>query len=100
EPISVTPENLLRSWKQVFKEEANEELVQAFKENPNYVFEKIVLKLKIPVYRKGDKILYTGIYMQTTLQGWKCRTKNSGICGYREYYTVSAPGGVIAAICR
>ena len=43
EPISVTPENLLRSWKQVFKEEANEELVQAFKENPNYVFEKIVL---------------------------------------------------------
>ena len=40
EPISVTPENLLRSWKQVFKEEADEELVQAFKENPNYVFEK------------------------------------------------------------
>lgn len=40
EPISVTPENLLRSWKQVFKEEAGEELVQAFKENPNYVFEK------------------------------------------------------------
>ena len=57
-------------------------------------------QIKTPVYRKGDKILYTGIYMQTTLQGWKCRTKNSGICGYREYYTVSAPGGVIAAICR
>lgn len=41
------------------------------------------MQIKIPVYRKGDKILYTGIYMQTTLQGWKCRTKNSGICGYR-----------------
>ena len=40
EPITVTPENLLRAWKQVFKEEAGEELTQAFKENPNYVFEK------------------------------------------------------------
>lgn len=40
EPISVTPENLLRSWKQVFKEEPGEELVQAFKENPNYVLEE------------------------------------------------------------
>lgn len=37
EPISVTPENLLKSWKKVFKEAPTSELVQAFKENPNYV---------------------------------------------------------------
>ena len=40
EPISVTPDNLLKSWKKVFKEEPGQELVQAFKENPNYVSAK------------------------------------------------------------
>ena len=40
EPISVTPDNLLKSWKKVFKEEPGQELVQAFKENPNYVSTK------------------------------------------------------------
>ena len=37
ESISVTPDNLLKSWKKVFKEEPRQELRQAFKENPNYV---------------------------------------------------------------
>lgn len=36
EPISVTLDNLLRAWKQVFKEEAPVELKQAFRQNPNY----------------------------------------------------------------
>ncbi len=37
ESISVTSDNLLKSWKKVFKEEPRQELLQAFKENPNYV---------------------------------------------------------------
>lgn len=37
EPVSVTPDNLLKSWKRIFKENPSPELVQAFKENPNYV---------------------------------------------------------------
>lgn len=37
EPISVTPDNLLKSWKRVFKEEPGQELTIAFKSNPNYV---------------------------------------------------------------
>lgn len=37
ESISVTSDNLLKSWKKVFKEEPRKELLQAFKENPNYV---------------------------------------------------------------
>ncbi len=37
ESISVTSDNLLKSWKRVFKEEPRQELLQAFKENPNYV---------------------------------------------------------------
>ncbi|MCP1103692.1 ribose transport system substrate-binding protein [Aequitasia blattaphilus] len=37
EPVSVTPDNLLKSWKRIFKENPSAELVQAFKENPNYV---------------------------------------------------------------
>lgn len=40
EPIRVTPDNLLKSWKKVFKEEADQEILQAFKENPNYVSNK------------------------------------------------------------
>ena len=40
EPIRVTPDNLLKSWKKVFKEEPDQELLQAFKENPNYVSDK------------------------------------------------------------
>jgi len=40
EPISVTPDNLLKSWKRIFKENPGAELVQAFKENPNYVSAK------------------------------------------------------------
>lgn len=39
EPIRVGADNLLKSWKKVFKSEPDKELVQAFKENPNYVFE-------------------------------------------------------------
>ncbi len=37
ESISVTSDNLLKSWKKVFKEEPRQELLEAFKENPNYV---------------------------------------------------------------
>lgn len=37
EPIRITPDNLLKSWKKVFKEEPDRELLEAFKENPNYV---------------------------------------------------------------
>lgn len=37
ESVSVTSDNLLKSWKKVFKEEPRQELLQAFKENPNYV---------------------------------------------------------------
>ncbi|HHV11064.1 MAG TPA: substrate-binding domain-containing protein [Clostridiales bacterium] len=37
EPKSVTSENLLKSWQQVFKEEAPAELKLALKQNPNYV---------------------------------------------------------------
>lgn len=40
EPIQVTPDNLLKSWKKVFKEEPDQEMLQAFKENPNYVSDK------------------------------------------------------------
>lgn len=40
EPIRVTPDNLLKSWKKVFKEEPDQEILQAFKENPNYVSDK------------------------------------------------------------
>lgn len=40
EPLIVTPENLLKSWKKVFKEEPFAELKQAIKENPNYIFSK------------------------------------------------------------
>jgi len=38
EPISVTPDNLLKSWKRVFKEEPSPELRQTFHDNPNYIF--------------------------------------------------------------
>jgi len=37
EPLSVTPDNLLKSWKKVFKDEPGHELKRAFKENPNYI---------------------------------------------------------------
>lgn len=37
ESVSVTSDNLLKSWKKAFKEEPRQELLQAFKENPNYV---------------------------------------------------------------
>ncbi len=37
ESISVTSDNLLKSWKKVFKDEPRQELLEAFKENPNYV---------------------------------------------------------------
>ncbi|MEG1846922.1 MAG: LacI family DNA-binding transcriptional regulator [Lachnospiraceae bacterium] len=37
EPKSVTYENLLKSWKQVFKEEPPQELKLAMKQNPNYI---------------------------------------------------------------
>lgn len=40
EPIIVTPENLLKSWKKVFKEEPFAQLKQAMKENPNYIFSR------------------------------------------------------------
>lgn len=40
EPISVTPDNLLKSWKKVFKENPGVELVEAFRENPNYISTK------------------------------------------------------------
>lgn len=40
EPIVVTPENLLKSWKKVFKEEPSSALKLALKENPNYIFSK------------------------------------------------------------
>lgn len=40
EPIRVTPDNLLRSWKKVFKEEPDPEIVSAFKDNPNYISEE------------------------------------------------------------
>lgn len=41
EPISVTCENLLKSWKQVFKEDPPLQLKEAFRQNPNYVVDKI-----------------------------------------------------------
>ena len=42
------------------------------------------MQIKIPVYRKGDKILYTGIYMQTASRGLEMPgQKVSDICGYR-----------------
>lgn len=37
EPKSVTCDNLLKSWQQVFKEEPPLELKQALKQNPNYI---------------------------------------------------------------
>lgn len=37
EPIRVSCENLLKSWKQVFKEEPPQQLKQAFRQNPNYI---------------------------------------------------------------
>ena len=37
EPISVTADSLLKSWQRVFQEAPGEELLKAFKENPNYV---------------------------------------------------------------
>ena len=37
EPVCVTPENLLKSWNHVFKEEAPGEMKQALRQNPNYV---------------------------------------------------------------
>lgn len=40
EPIRVTPDNLLKLWKKVFKEEPDQEKFRVFKENPNYVSDK------------------------------------------------------------
>lgn len=37
EPISVTPDNLLKSWTHVFKEDPGNELRKAFQKNANYV---------------------------------------------------------------
>lgn len=37
EPIYVTPDNLLRSWQTIFKEKPSVKLVEALKENPNYI---------------------------------------------------------------
>ena len=37
EPISVTPDNLLKSWKKIFKEDPSFELREAFRSNANYV---------------------------------------------------------------
>ncbi len=37
EPVCVTAENLLKSWKRVFKEEAPAEMKQVLKQNPNYI---------------------------------------------------------------
>ena len=47
ESISVTSDNLLKSWKQVFKEDPRPELLQAFRENPNYTERQINLPLSI-----------------------------------------------------
>lgn len=40
EPICVTPENLLKSWKTIFHEDPPIQLRQAFKQNPNYIVAK------------------------------------------------------------
>jgi ribose transport system substrate-binding protein len=37
EPISVTPDNLLKSWERIFHEKPNNALVNALSENPNYI---------------------------------------------------------------
>ncbi len=37
EPVCVTSENLLKSWKHVFKEEAPAEMKRVLKQNPNYI---------------------------------------------------------------
>jgi len=37
EPISITPANLLKSWKTVFKEDAPQEIRNALKQNPAYI---------------------------------------------------------------
>lgn len=37
EPIYVTSENLLKSWKKVYKEEPPAQLIEALKDNPNYM---------------------------------------------------------------
>ena len=37
EPVYVTPENLLRAWGTVFKEDPSHQLLSALKENPNHV---------------------------------------------------------------
>jgi ribose transport system substrate-binding protein len=40
EPISVTPDNLLKSWTNIFKENPREELISAIRENPNFISQK------------------------------------------------------------
>lgn len=37
EPVIVTPNNLLKTWKQVFKEEPPSRLKDALRENPHYM---------------------------------------------------------------
>lgn len=37
EPIFVTTENLIKSWQKVFKDEPSYQLVEALKDNPNYI---------------------------------------------------------------
>lgn len=37
EPIYVTPDNLLRSWQNVYKEKPSAQLINALKDNPNYI---------------------------------------------------------------
>ena len=42
EPIRVSCENLLKAWKQVFKEDPPIQLKQAFRQNPNYIISKSI----------------------------------------------------------
>ena len=40
EPVCVSPENLLKTWKNIFKEDPPAELRNAIRQNPNHVSQK------------------------------------------------------------